>query len=101
MPCLASLGFCLGVLMARRYTNISGLGRCTVILEGTDGKSRHRVRLAHQVESGQIYFVHSAGNKSAFSHVTGWPTMQLLAKLDSFDWWIPLSLPEETDGDDD
>lgn len=85
--------------MARRYTTISGLGRCTVILEGTNGQSRQRVRLAHQVETGRVYFVHTAGNKSAFSHVTGWPTMLLLAKLDSFDWWIPLSSVEEGDID--
>lgn len=86
--------------MARRFTTISGLGRCTIILEGTNGQSRQRVRLAHHTESGKVYFVHTAGSKSAFSHVTGWPTMQLLAKLDTFDWWIPLTLVEE-DNDPD
>jgi len=83
--------------MARRYTSISGLGRCSVILEGSNGHSRQRVRLAQHLDSGSVFFVHSAGSRNAFSHVTGWPTMLLLAKLDQFDWWIPLGSVEATE----
>ncbi|CAN5629593.1 hypothetical protein BH09CHL1_BH09CHL1_03960 [soil metagenome] len=85
--------------MARRFTTISGLGRCTVILEGSNGESRQRVRLAHHVDTGLVYFVHTAGSKSAFSHVTGWPTMALLEKLDHFEWWIPLGSVDEGGAD--
>lgn len=87
--------------MARRYTTISGLGRCSVILEGSNGHSRQRVRLAQHLDSSAVFFVHSVGSRNAFSHVTGWPTMLLLAKLDQFDWWIPLGSVEASESDQD
>ena len=85
--------------MARRFTSLPGIGRCTVVLEGLDIERRKRARLVFQVETGRVYFVSPAAGGGP-TPVTSWPTAELLDRLSTFTWWLPLGpvLDESDEG---
>jgi hypothetical protein len=86
--------------MARRFTTLPGIGRCTIVLEGVDDNRRQRARLVFQVETGRVYLVTSPGAASKPMPVTTCPTFDLLDHLGMFSWWLPLG-PVGDDSDDE
>ena len=87
--------------MARRFTTLPGIGRCTVVLEGVDDVRRQRARLVFQIETGRVYLVTSPGPASTPTPVTGLPTFELLDRLGMFTWWLPLGpVGDESDDED-
>ena len=87
--------------MARRFTTFPGIGRCTVVLEGVDEERRQRARLVFQVETGRVYLVTTHGTTSAPTPVTHVPTFELLDRLGTFTWWLPLGPVGDESGDED
>jgi hypothetical protein len=86
--------------MARRFTTLPGIGRCTIVLEGVDDDRRQRARLVFQVNTGRVYFVTASGSATSPAPVTACPTIELLDRLAMFTWWLPLGpVGDESDGD--
>ena len=75
--------------MARRYTTVPGIGRCTVVLEGIDSEQRRRARLVFQVETRRVYLVTMPASHAP-APVSQYPTDELLDRLRVFTWWLPL-----------
>ncbi len=86
--------------MARRFTSVPGIGRCTVVLEGVNPDRRQRVRLVSQTETRRVYLVSTPASAFPPDPVTGYPTVQLLERLQEFDWWLPLG-PVLDENDED
>lgn len=86
--------------MARRFTTLPGIGRCTIVLEGVDDDRRQRARLVFQVNTGRVYLVTASGAGASPSPVTACPTRELLDRLAMFTWWLPLG-PVGDESDDD
>lgn len=86
--------------MARRFTTLPGIGRCTVVLEGVDEEQRKRARLVFQVDTGRVYLVTTPSGKNGPAPVTDCPTLELLGRLSVFSWWLPLGpvINESEDG---
>jgi len=75
--------------MARRYTRITTLGQCSIILDGVAFDPPRRARLAHQVESGRIYVVSQHNGIVEATLVTMMPTTALLTCLSDYTWQMP------------
>ncbi len=82
--------------MARRFTRISTLGQCSVILDGVAFDPPRRARLAQQVDSGRIYVVSQHDGVVETLLVTMLPTIKLLVLLSDYAWQMPSWL----EGDD-
>lgn len=76
--------------MARRFTTLPGIGRCTIVLEGHDEEQRKRARLVSQVDTGRVYLVTNPTGRNGPAPVTERSTHELLSALSAFTWWIPL-----------
>jgi len=85
--------------MARRYTTVPGIGRCTVVLEGIDAEQRQRARLVFQVDTQRVYLVTIPAH-TAPAAVSDYPTGELLDRLRVFTWWLPLG-PVLDENDDE
>ncbi len=75
--------------MARRYTRISTLGQCSIILDGVAFDPPRRARLAQQVNSGRIYVISQQNGKVDATLVTMLPTIDLLTTLSDYAWQMP------------
>jgi hypothetical protein len=76
--------------MARRFTTLPGIGRCTVVLEGIDGDRRQRARVVFQVATGRVFVITTPATQACVTPVTRYPTHELLEILGAFEWWLPL-----------
>ena len=75
--------------MARRFTRISTLGQCSIILDGVAFDPPRRARLAQQVSSGHIYVVSHKNGMVDATLVTLLPTIDLLTNLSDYVWQMP------------
>jgi hypothetical protein len=82
--------------MARRFTRISTLGQCSIILDGVAFDPPRRARLAQPVDSGRIFVVSQRDGTFEATLVTMLPTTDLLATLSDYAWQMPSWL----EGDD-
>jgi hypothetical protein len=82
--------------MARRFTRVTTLGQCSIILDGVAFDPPRRARLALQVESGHIFFVSQHDGIVQATPVTMLPTKALLTFLTEYVWQMPTWL--ESDG---
>lgn len=82
--------------MARRFTRISTLGQCSIILDGVAFDPPRRARLAQQVDSGRIYVISQHDGIVEATLVTMMPTIELLTSLSEYAWQMPSWL----EGDD-
>jgi hypothetical protein len=86
--------------MARRYTSVPGIGRCSIVLEGHDEEQQRRARLVFQIETGRVFLVTTPASSVNATPVTQYPTSELLDHLSAFTWWLPLG-PVLAEGDED
>jgi hypothetical protein len=75
--------------MARRFTRISTLGQCSIILDGVAFDPPRHARLAQQVDSGRIYVVWQKNGTVDSTLVTMLSTIDLLTRLSEYAWQMP------------
>jgi hypothetical protein len=85
--------------MARRFTRITTLGQCSIILDGVAFDPPRRARLAQQVDSGHIFFVAQQEGIVRATRVTMLPTIELLTVLTEYSWQMPTWLESDDSPD--
>lgn len=85
--------------MARRFTRITTLGQCSIILDGVAFDPPRRARLAQQVDSGHIFFVSQQDGIVQTTLVTMLPTIELLTALTEYTWQMPTWLESDDSPD--
>lgn len=83
--------------MARRYTRLPGIGRCTVRLDGFDARGRLHAWIYQAVETNRVYLVKRAGRRLETWAVTDRPTAELLEAMSDFHWQISIGSPLDPD----
>jgi hypothetical protein len=85
--------------MARRFTRITTLGQCSIILDGVAFDPPRRARLAQQVVSGHIFVVSLQDGIAQTIRVTSLPTIELLTSLSDYAWQMPTWLESDDSPD--
>jgi hypothetical protein len=85
--------------MARRFTRISSLGQCSIILDGVAFDPPRRARLAQQVDTGRIYVVSHMNGTVDSTLVTMLSTIDLLTTLSEYAWQMPSWLESDDSPD--